>query len=131
MAIGAGSIAATLLDLGDYPGAVEAPGAAGSDAAGMIPPVRGAHPADGRRVRGQLFAIAPEGATALFAALDAFEGVEALRPEAGEFRREAVDVLLDGKPGSVVAEAYLFNRGAPDAPIIPSGDWLGYLAARE
>jgi gamma-glutamylcyclotransferase (GGCT)/AIG2-like uncharacterized protein YtfP len=95
--VGTGSIAARLLDLGAYPGAVPS-----ADTSTRVP--------------GELWAIAAEHATRVLAALDEYEGC---RPSDGApplFWREVVDVVrADGQTRRAWAYFYarpLGGRGA-------------------
>jgi gamma-glutamylcyclotransferase (GGCT)/AIG2-like uncharacterized protein YtfP len=92
-----------LLDLGSYPGLVYEPSAAA-------------------QVYGQVFALDDPAGT--LAELDRYEGIEPQAPEAGEYRRAALPMLLEG--AAVECWVYLYNRPPAGLPRIPGGDYLAY-----
>lgn len=97
--VGTGSIAARLLDLGAYPGAVPS-----ADASTRVP--------------GELWAIAAGHAARVLAALDEYEGC---RPSDGApplFRREMVDVACaDGRTRRAWTYFYARPPGGCGAPL--------------
>jgi gamma-glutamylcyclotransferase (GGCT)/AIG2-like uncharacterized protein YtfP len=96
---GSGWFEGRLYDLGDYPGAVAAPGAG--------------------RVHGELFALGDQ--HPLWAELDDYEDV---RAGLAAFARVVLDAWSDDAGAFLRAQAYVF-RGATDGhPLIAGGDWL-------
>lgn len=91
-----------LYNLGTYPGVVPDP----------------AH-----TVRGDLYALRRPEAARIFAYLDAYEGCNPARPEAGEYRRVQDTVYLPSGH-SLKAWIYLYNGDLSGARLIPSGDYL-------
>ncbi len=91
-----------LYDLGTYPGVVPDPD---------------------HFVHGELYALRRDDTARIFAYLDAYEGCDPQRPEAGEYRRVQDTVLLpDGRELS--AWIYLYNGDLSQTQPIPSGDWF-------
>jgi gamma-glutamylcyclotransferase (GGCT)/AIG2-like uncharacterized protein YtfP len=95
----------------------------------------GAYPAlvvvedDDRRVRGELYALEPNGAPAALEALDAYEGCSAGDPEPREYRREVLHASL--ADGSVLAAwAYVLNRPHRGLTPVPGGDYVAWLRTR-
>lgn len=78
-------------------------------------------PAD--RITGELYAIEPDRAEDLLAALDGYEGYDAEAPEASLFVRAVTDVTT---PDGNTAQAwiYWFARRTAHLPRVRSGDWL-------
>ena len=94
--VGEAVIAATLYDLGAYPGAI-----LGGD----------------RLLRGEVYRIAP----ALEAALDRLE--EVADDDSGEYRKRALRVQVAGAGVDCLVYEIHPDRIA-DAPVIASGDWF-------
>jgi gamma-glutamylcyclotransferase (GGCT)/AIG2-like uncharacterized protein YtfP len=104
-AIGRGSIAAALFDLGLYPAAI---------------------PSDSR-VKGELHQMLD--VDHVLAVLDEIEGYSVSDPFTSLYTREQTSVSLDD--GSVVnAWVYFYNAPLGSAPRIESGDYLEYLERR-
>ena len=101
-AVGRGSIAAALFDLGLYPAAI---------------------PSDSR-VKGELHQMLD--VDHVLAVLDEIEGYSVSDPFTSLYTREQTSVSLDD--GSVVdAWVYFYNAPLGSAPRIESGDYLEYL----
>lgn len=78
-------------------------------------------PAD--RITGELWAMEPDAAAGLLAALDAYEGIDADAPDESLFVRHIVNAA--GEDGAVTATwVYFFNGAVDSMPRISSGDWL-------
>lgn len=113
--IGPASVAGRLHDLGAYPAAVLA----------EDPAAPGGGPAP--RVRGVLLEIDE----ASLAALDRYEGVDPAAPAAGLFRRVCAAARLEPPPdagpngAAEIGEGwiYVWARGTPPGPVIPTGEW--------
>jgi gamma-glutamylcyclotransferase (GGCT)/AIG2-like uncharacterized protein YtfP len=105
--LGEAALLGYLLDLGSYPGLVYVPEGAA-------------------QVYGQVFALNDPAGT--LAELDRYEGIDPQAPEAGEYRRAALPVLLEG----AVAECwvYLYNYPPAGLPRIPGGDYRAYFPQR-
>jgi gamma-glutamylcyclotransferase (GGCT)/AIG2-like uncharacterized protein YtfP len=103
--VGPGSLRGRLVDLGDYPGAILDPKAAGF-------------------IRGQVFGMAQLPAT--LAALDAYEGFDHTDPAGSLFLRQAQPVTLDGG-GCMRCWMYVYNRDPAGMPLVPDGDYRAWL----
>ena len=105
--VGRGSIEASLYDLGIFPAAVPTPGS---------------------RVWGEV--CATEEIDAVLQALDEIEGYRPGDSDHSLYLREQVPAALpDGR--LVQAWVYFYNAPLGHAPLIPSGDYLHHVTARE
>jgi gamma-glutamylcyclotransferase (GGCT)/AIG2-like uncharacterized protein YtfP len=94
-----------LVDLGAYPGLVDALDPAGPTVVGEL-----CHLADG----------------ADLAPFDAYEGFDPERPETSQYRRRRV-VL---RRPALEAWTYVYNRAWDASMVVSSGDWAAHLAGR-
>ena len=79
-------------------------------------------------VRGELFRIEPARASAVLAALDAYEGFDADDPQGSAYIRRMVRL----RQPALDAWLYVYNPAATGAQMIPipSGDWTDFRATR-
>lgn len=103
---GAASLAGRLVDLGRYPGLVEA----------LRP---------GDVVRGEVVVLAHAERSLRW--LDAYEGIVPGEHEHNEYVRERREVVLDSGE-TVVAWVYIYSRPIAGARVIEGGDWPAYVA---
>ena len=101
--LGEAALPGCLLDLGSYPGLVYEAGSAA-------------------QVYGQVFALNDPAST--LAELDRYEGIDPQAPEAGEYRRIALTVLLAG--AAAECWVYVYNFPPTGLPRIPGGDYRAY-----
>jgi len=114
--VGGAMMAGRLYDLGSYPGLVD--GTVGDSSAVMV--------------HGELWWLAEPAAT--FTWLDQYEGIDAARPEAGEYRRVVRPLVgplvWPSHAKQVHAEdveaawVYLYTGDVTSARLIARGDWL-------
>lgn len=91
-----------LYDLGGYPGALP-------------------HAGPGR-VRGVVLELLePDRCLPVF---DLYEAYDPTDPSGSEYRREPVQVELNGQ--ALSCWVYWLNQVPPDAPLIPGGDWFAH-----
>jgi gamma-glutamylcyclotransferase (GGCT)/AIG2-like uncharacterized protein YtfP len=103
--IGEATVPGKLFDMGEYPAAVPS--------------------SDGAVIKGELYVIRNEREFAwAICQLDDYEGVLVEPHEAPLYRREIVEVLLDG--ALVPAWIYWFNGDVHGKPAIASGDTIEY-----
>jgi gamma-glutamylcyclotransferase (GGCT)/AIG2-like uncharacterized protein YtfP len=114
--LGRGYVPGRLYDLGDYPGAVPAPGAEDGPWE------------DAPKVWGHLLRLSDP--DALFAVLDPYEGYVAGDPAASEFVRGRARVVLPGTGASHEAQIYWYNFPVAGRAPIAGGDYLAHWAAR-
>ena len=100
--LGPARVHARLLDLGNFPGLVHAVTA-------------------DDWVRGELYRIEAQAASALFARLDRYEG--------DAFER-AEDAVLDASGVSMRAWLYRYRGATRTGHHVASGDWLAYVSGR-
>ena len=105
----AGYTRGRLYDLGEYPGAILDPDC---DAT----------------ITGEVFQL-PD-ASATLSALDAYEGFDPRDPDSSLFARRKCEVALDDG-AKLECWMYVYNRQAPLATLITSGDYLLYKQERE
>lgn len=105
--VGGAMMAGRLYDLGSYPGLVD--GNVGCGSAYVV--------------RGELWWLAEPAVT--FSWLDRYEGIDAARPEAGEYRRVVRPLVGPALPEDVEAAwVYLYAGDVSAARSIAGGDWL-------
>jgi gamma-glutamylcyclotransferase (GGCT)/AIG2-like uncharacterized protein YtfP len=106
-ALGRGSAAGTLYDLGYYPGATFGAGARG-------------------RVVGELYALGR--GSRLVAELDYYEGSPQDK-EGDMYGLVELEVALEAG-GTLTAQSYALRRPPPFAKPVASGDWIAHIRAR-
>jgi len=109
--VGLATVRGALYDLGSYPGLV----------------ITG-HDVD--RVKGEVYALDPDGAEAALALLDAYEGCAPSDPMPHEYRRVRVQVTFDDGADDE-AWTYVLNRPHGGLPCIPGGDYIAWRRHRE
>ncbi len=102
--LGSGTVCGRLYATADYAGLVPAP--------------------DVGTVTGEIYRLFDPSGT--LARIDDYEGIDPASPEAGEFRRVMLPVLMaDGR--TVAAAAYAYQRPVSDLPPIPHGDFARHV----
>lgn len=91
-----------LHDFGEWPGLIEGKG----------------------RVAGELFEVVSQEA---LTQLDDYEACDLAEPDCGLFVRRLLPLA---EPTDTHAFAYVYNGDIGEAPIVPGGDWIAYLATR-
>ncbi|HSH06357.1 MAG TPA: gamma-glutamylcyclotransferase family protein [Burkholderiales bacterium] len=105
--VGFATVRGALVDLGSYPGLVITDDDAG-------------------RVKGEVYALEPDGAEAALALLDAYEGCAPSDPPPHEYRREPVRVTFDDG-AECEAWTYVLNSPCAGLPRIADGDYVAWL----
>lgn len=114
--LGRGWIHGRLFDLGEYPGAVAAGSAAGSEEAVS------------HRILGQLLHL--KDPVAFYAVIDRYEGFDAGDPAASEFIRGRTRAFLPGTDQGILCQVYWYNLPVLGRPEIASGDYLAHWQSR-
>ena len=100
---GEGTVRGRLYDLGNYPGLV-----IGEQTETLV--------------GGQIFGLLDPGK--VLDLLDRYEGLDPLRPDRGEYRREKISVLT--AEGPFTCWAYLYNGNPKHLKVIPGGNYVDY-----
>lgn len=107
--LGEGRLPGKLYDLGGYPGLVYLP------------------KQETHFVTGHVFELAdPERVLAI---LDAYEMIDPVFPENGEYQR--MEVLVETASATVCCEVYLYRHFTDELAEIPNGDWPAWFQSHE